>query len=264
MYEKYNAFEVGVGGGGGEYVPQVGFGWSNAVALVLLQQLYVLPTTATAAMATTMANTNANAQSLTSSPSSSSSSHSSSVYSVESGIGAGGADGTGSSGTSLLSDREYSIVVYVLLSVTVTVFTVIIASTLYITYSKRQSGVPKTSRPRRGGGTAACNSECASLLSPAVGNNNSKNVINGRSDGSPGEKDDFDDFSEHGSVSDGATNTNSSGSRMSLNLDEWLLGSSIATYHRFERGVSGGSFSSMRMSGDAVADQYFYDNTADL
>ena len=40
MYEKYNAFEVGVGGGGGEYVPQVGFGWSNAVALVLLAQLY--------------------------------------------------------------------------------------------------------------------------------------------------------------------------------------------------------------------------------
>lgn len=40
MYEKYNAFEVGVGGGGGEYVPQVGFGWSNGVALLLLQQAY--------------------------------------------------------------------------------------------------------------------------------------------------------------------------------------------------------------------------------
>ncbi|KAJ1405834.1 hypothetical protein B484DRAFT_436853, partial [Ochromonadaceae sp. CCMP2298] len=38
MYEKYNAYEVGVGGGGGEYVPQVGFGWSNAVALLLLKQ----------------------------------------------------------------------------------------------------------------------------------------------------------------------------------------------------------------------------------
>jgi hypothetical protein len=28
---------VGVGGGGGEYVPQMGFGWSNGVALILLQ-----------------------------------------------------------------------------------------------------------------------------------------------------------------------------------------------------------------------------------
>lgn len=36
MYEKYNAFNVGEGGGGGEYVPQTGFGWSNAVVLVLL------------------------------------------------------------------------------------------------------------------------------------------------------------------------------------------------------------------------------------
>lgn len=40
MYEKYNAYHIGVGGGGGEYVPQVGFGWSNAVALILLQQTY--------------------------------------------------------------------------------------------------------------------------------------------------------------------------------------------------------------------------------
>lgn len=40
MYEKYNAFEVGVGGGGGEYVPQIGFGWSNAVALMLLNDMY--------------------------------------------------------------------------------------------------------------------------------------------------------------------------------------------------------------------------------
>jgi hypothetical protein len=40
MYEKYNAYEVGVGGGGGEYKPQVGFGWSNAVALLLLQETY--------------------------------------------------------------------------------------------------------------------------------------------------------------------------------------------------------------------------------
>ena len=38
MFEKYNAFESGVGGGGGEYVPQMGFGWSNGVALVMLNQ----------------------------------------------------------------------------------------------------------------------------------------------------------------------------------------------------------------------------------
>ena len=40
MYEKYNAFEVGVGGGGGEYTPQIGFGWSNGVALILLDMMY--------------------------------------------------------------------------------------------------------------------------------------------------------------------------------------------------------------------------------
>ena len=39
MYEKYNAFVFGVGGGGGEYVPQVGFGWSNGVVLYLLDKL---------------------------------------------------------------------------------------------------------------------------------------------------------------------------------------------------------------------------------
>lgn len=38
MYEKYNASEVGHGGGGGEYVPQVGFGWTNGVALDLLSK----------------------------------------------------------------------------------------------------------------------------------------------------------------------------------------------------------------------------------
>lgn len=43
MYEKYNAYEVGVGGGGGEYVPQVGFGWTNGVALVLLNSSIDLP-----------------------------------------------------------------------------------------------------------------------------------------------------------------------------------------------------------------------------
>lgn len=36
MYEKYDATKPGVGGGGGEYTPQIGFGWSNGVALVLL------------------------------------------------------------------------------------------------------------------------------------------------------------------------------------------------------------------------------------
>lgn len=55
MYEKYNAFEVGVDGGGGEYVPQVGFGWSNAVALILLQQLY--PAYASVLSSTGAANT---------------------------------------------------------------------------------------------------------------------------------------------------------------------------------------------------------------
>lgn len=36
MYEKYDATRPGVGGGGGEYTPQVGFGWSNGVVLSLL------------------------------------------------------------------------------------------------------------------------------------------------------------------------------------------------------------------------------------
>eukprot|EP00898_Chlorokybus_atmophyticus_P005456 jgi/Chlat1/5911/Chrsp4S06406 len=36
MHEKYDARVVGDVGGGGEYVPQVGFGWTNAVTLVLL------------------------------------------------------------------------------------------------------------------------------------------------------------------------------------------------------------------------------------
>ncbi len=40
MYEKYNAYKVGVGGGGGEYTPQIGFGWSNAVALILINDTY--------------------------------------------------------------------------------------------------------------------------------------------------------------------------------------------------------------------------------
>ena len=36
MYEKYNATAIGQGGGGGEYIPQVGFGWTNGVVLSLL------------------------------------------------------------------------------------------------------------------------------------------------------------------------------------------------------------------------------------
>lgn len=36
MHEKYDVFEPGRFGSGGEYEPQVGFGWSNGVALVLL------------------------------------------------------------------------------------------------------------------------------------------------------------------------------------------------------------------------------------
>ena len=39
MYEKYDAYVVGKGGGGGEYVPQIGFGWTNGVVLVLLATL---------------------------------------------------------------------------------------------------------------------------------------------------------------------------------------------------------------------------------
>ena len=31
MYEKYNAYEIGEGGDGGEYTPQIGFGWSNGM-----------------------------------------------------------------------------------------------------------------------------------------------------------------------------------------------------------------------------------------
>ena len=37
MYEKYDARSCGVGGGGGEYGVQVGFGWTNGVVLRLLQ-----------------------------------------------------------------------------------------------------------------------------------------------------------------------------------------------------------------------------------
>ena len=36
MYEKYDALNPGHGGGGGEYKPQKGFGWTNGVVLDLL------------------------------------------------------------------------------------------------------------------------------------------------------------------------------------------------------------------------------------
>lgn len=37
MYEKYNAVLSGARGEGGEYYPQVGFGWTNGVVLHLLK-----------------------------------------------------------------------------------------------------------------------------------------------------------------------------------------------------------------------------------
>ena len=37
MYEKYGAFTPGLYGGGGEYAPQAGFGWTNGVALELIE-----------------------------------------------------------------------------------------------------------------------------------------------------------------------------------------------------------------------------------
>ena len=37
MHEKYDAGRAGEAGGGGEYAPQVGFGWSNGVLLDLLR-----------------------------------------------------------------------------------------------------------------------------------------------------------------------------------------------------------------------------------
>jgi hypothetical protein len=49
MFEKYNGMVYSGGGGGGEYIPQVGFGWTNGVALVMLNETYaVLPPTPSA------------------------------------------------------------------------------------------------------------------------------------------------------------------------------------------------------------------------
>ena len=36
MYEKYDAFVPGEGGGGGEYMAQTGFGWTNGLVLAIL------------------------------------------------------------------------------------------------------------------------------------------------------------------------------------------------------------------------------------
>lgn len=38
MHEKYNVKKCGDSGGGGEYVPQTGFGWTNGVVLALLEE----------------------------------------------------------------------------------------------------------------------------------------------------------------------------------------------------------------------------------
>ncbi|KAF4389464.1 hypothetical protein G4B88_006523 [Cannabis sativa] len=49
MHEKYNVEKCGFFGGGGEYVPQTGFGWSNGVVLALLEEFdsdpITIPTT---------------------------------------------------------------------------------------------------------------------------------------------------------------------------------------------------------------------------
>ena len=38
QFEKYNAKEPGQPGGNGEYPVQAGFGWTNGVVLMLLEQ----------------------------------------------------------------------------------------------------------------------------------------------------------------------------------------------------------------------------------
>ncbi|XP_060862084.1 trehalase-like [Metopolophium dirhodum] len=44
MYEKYHVELPGETGGGGEYIPQTGFGWSNGVVLEFLNQWYSVKT----------------------------------------------------------------------------------------------------------------------------------------------------------------------------------------------------------------------------
>ncbi|KAJ6393473.1 hypothetical protein OIU77_022846 [Salix suchowensis] len=38
MHEKYDVQKCGESGGGGEYIPQTGFGWSNGVLLAFLEE----------------------------------------------------------------------------------------------------------------------------------------------------------------------------------------------------------------------------------
>lgn len=38
MHEKYDVQKCGDFGGGGEYIPQTGFGWSNGVVLAFLEE----------------------------------------------------------------------------------------------------------------------------------------------------------------------------------------------------------------------------------
>ena len=51
MHEKYDAARPGQRGGGGEYTPQVGFGWTNGVVLWLLEGLERLGASAEAVVA---------------------------------------------------------------------------------------------------------------------------------------------------------------------------------------------------------------------
>eukprot|EP00045_Choanoeca_perplexa_P013060 m.145870 g.145870 ORF g.145870 m.145870 type:complete len:662 (-) comp16225_c0_seq2:1120-3105(-) len=39
MFEKYDAFQPGQSGSGGEYTPQLGFGWTNGVMLTMMREL---------------------------------------------------------------------------------------------------------------------------------------------------------------------------------------------------------------------------------
>ena len=39
MFEKYDAFHPGQSGSGGEYTPQLGFGWTNGVMLTMMKEL---------------------------------------------------------------------------------------------------------------------------------------------------------------------------------------------------------------------------------
>mmetsp|Transcript_10664 Transcript_10664/g.23516 ORF Transcript_10664/g.23516 Transcript_10664/m.23516 type:complete len:578 (+) Transcript_10664:38-1771(+) len=52
MYEKYDTGHMGSGGGGGEYTPQTGFGWTNGVVLMLLDKFGGIPSVADSSFAT--------------------------------------------------------------------------------------------------------------------------------------------------------------------------------------------------------------------